>query len=431
MNRNGRYVRVQLAGAGILSLAEVQVFTGAVQAVSPQGIPPAESVAWTNAAGVNASGNGLTKVAANGWDAGAMSTKAIASGDGYVEFTASEANTYRMLGLSHGDSNQDYTDIDFAIYPAADGGLYVYEAGVYKGSFGAYASGDRLRVSVEGGQVRYRRNGALLYTSATPPQYPLLVDTSLYNTGATIGNAVISAPLLSQIDPGGTGLTGRYYDNPDFTNYVTTRLDYTVDYWWDLAAPAPGVGAEEFSVRWTGMVVPRYSETYTFHTTTDDGVRLWVDGQLIINKWQDQGATEWTGPITLEAGRAYSIKMEFYDRFWGAVAKLSWSSASQGKEIVPQNRLLPCWKSVEQFVTVFYQAALRRRPTSHELQDWTERLAQAQGEGQLIAAAQALGRTILLSQEYALLNPSDNQRFVSDLYWGYLQRAPDAGGWTW
>jgi YD repeat-containing protein len=590
-NRAGRYVRVQLAGTGILSLAEVQVFAGEPQAVPSQGIPPAESVAWTNAGGVTVSGSRLTKVGATGWgDAGAMSTKAIASGDGYVEFTASETNTYRMLGLSHGDSNRDYTDIDFAIYPAADGQLYVYEAGVGRGGFGpyatgdrlrvsvasgvvsyskngttvytsaapprspllvdaaiyntgatinnvvisgalvenvvwanaagvtpwannltkdgsvgwnggasstrviaggdgyaeftvletntprmfglsrgdsnqiytdidyaiypysdgtlhvyeageykaylgGYAAGDRLRVSVEGGQVRYRRNGALLYTSGTPPQYPLLVDTSLHDPGATIHNAVISAPLPSQTDPGGTGLTGRYYDNIDFTNYVTTRLDYTVNYWWDLAAPAPGVGSEEFSVRWTGMVVPRYSEEYTFYTTSDDGVRLWVDGQLIIDKWFDQGATEWSGKITLEAGRQYSIKMEFYDRFWGAVAQLRWSSLSQAKEIVPQSRLLPCWKPVEQFVRDFYQAVLRRAPSSYELQDWTERLTQAQGEGQQIAAAQALGRTLFgptgAGAEYYALNPTDTPRFVSDLYWGFLQRAPDAGGFNW
>jgi YD repeat-containing protein len=127
--------------------------------------------------------------------------------------------------------------------------------------------------------------------------------------------------------------------------------------------------------------------------------------------------------------------MEFHDRFWGAVAKLSWSSASQAKEIVPQSRLLPCWKGVEQFVTDFYQAVLRRAPTAYELQDWTERLAQAQGEGQQTVAAQALGRTLFgptgMGAEYYALNPSDTQRFVSDLYWGFLQRAPDAGGSSW
>jgi hypothetical protein len=69
--------------------------------------------------------------------------------------------------------------------------LHVYEKGVLRGSFGSYATGDVLRVAVEGGAVRYRRNGTLLYTSTTPPSYPLLVDTALYTQGATLNNAVL------------------------------------------------------------------------------------------------------------------------------------------------------------------------------------------------------------------------------------------------
>jgi YD repeat-containing protein len=390
-----------------------------------------ENVVWTNVAGVTAAGNNLSKGGADAWNAGASSTRVLAGGDGYAEFTVSETNTYRMFGLSRGDSNQDYPDIDFALFPAADGWLYVYEAGVYKATLSTYAAFDRLRVSVEGGQVRYRRNGALLYTSGVAPQYPLLVDTSVYSTGATVYNAVISAPLPSPADPGGTGLTGRYYDNLDFTAYKLTRLDPTVNFDWAGGSPSASMGVDDFSVRWTGMVVPRYSETYTFYTTTDDGVRLWVDGQLVIDRWQDQAPYEAAGTIALEAGRQYTVRMEYYERGGGALAWLKWYSTSQAKEIVPQSRLLPCWKSVEQFVTDFYQAVLRRAPTSYELQDWTERLAQAQGEAQQTAAAQALGRTILNSTEYATLNPSDTHRFVSDLYWGYLQRAPDVGGWSW
>ncbi len=210
-----------------------------------------------------------------------------------------------------------------------------------------------------------------------------------------------------------------------------TRLDYTVNYDWAGGAPTASMGPDEFSVRWTGMVVPRYSETYTFYTTTDDGVRLWVDGQLLIDHWQPQAPTEWSGTIALEAGRQYSVRMEYYEQGGGAMAWLKWSSASRAKEIIPQSRLLPCWKAAEQFVSDFYQAVLRRAPTSYELQDWTERLTQAQGEAQQVAAAQALGRTLFNSTEYGSLNPSDNHRFVSDLYWGYLQRAPDAGGWSW
>jgi hypothetical protein len=153
-------------------------------------------VVWTNAVGVTTQGNSLTRGnAAAGWDAGAVSTQGIGSQDGYVEFTATETNTYRMCGLSHGDANQSYTDIDYAIYLTAGGTVQVYEGGVFRGDFGAYATGDVFRVALEGGAIKYRKNGTLFYTSATPPTLPLLVDTSLYSPGATLANVVVNGTL--------------------------------------------------------------------------------------------------------------------------------------------------------------------------------------------------------------------------------------------
>jgi len=97
-----------------------------------------------------------------------------------------------IFGLSNGNTDENYTDIDFAIYTYKDdGNLYVFENGVTRGSFGSYDVGDVLRVAVEGGVVKYRKNGTLLYTSAVSPTYPLLVDTSLYDVGAYISGAVL------------------------------------------------------------------------------------------------------------------------------------------------------------------------------------------------------------------------------------------------
>jgi YD repeat-containing protein len=156
----------------------------------------AQEVQWTNVSGVSV--NGATLAATYGyWGAGASSTQMISSGDGYVEATIAETNTYRMIGLGNTDSNQSYTDIDFAWYPIADGTLQIYESGGYVGSFGPYAIGDRLRVAVEGGVVRYRKNGQLLYTSTHSPTYPLAVDTSFYHPGSTFNNVVMSNGSLS------------------------------------------------------------------------------------------------------------------------------------------------------------------------------------------------------------------------------------------
>lgn len=135
------------------------------------------------------------------------------------------------------------------------------------------------------------------------------------------------------------GLTGEYFDNIDLTNSKLKRIDPTVNFNWGGGSPSPLIGPDTFSVRWTGQIQPQFSQNYTFYTTSDDGVRLWVNNQLIIDKWVNQSAKEWTGRITLTAGQKYNIRMEFYDNTFDAVSILSWSSASQPKQIIPQNRL--------------------------------------------------------------------------------------------
>lgn len=112
---------------------------------------------------------------------------------------------------------------------------------------------------------------------------------------------------------------------------------------WPIFATASAAGSanQDFSVRWTGQVAPKYSETYTFTTATDDGVRLWVNDKLLVDKWQGQGTTEWSGEIALEAGKRYDIKMEYFQGSGGAVARLLWASPSQAKQIIPTAALYP------------------------------------------------------------------------------------------
>jgi hypothetical protein len=136
------------------------------------------------------------------------------------------------------------------------------------------------------------------------------------------------------------GLTGQYFDNIDFTGTSITRTDPTINYNWTSYSPN-GIGPDRWSARWSGQIKPAYSETYTFYTTSDDGVRLWVDGELIIDNWTDHAPTENSGTITLTARQLYDIRMEYYENGGGAMARLWWSSARQAKQIVPQGRLYP------------------------------------------------------------------------------------------
>jgi RHS repeat-associated protein len=167
-----------------------------VTADAPPPQTSTQNVIWTNAGGVSISGNSLSKTAAEGWgNAGAASQQRIVSGDGYVEFTAGNNTTWWMCGLSHTNPDWGWSSIDYALFPTNWGHFYIYEKGVYLGDFGPYAAGDVLRVAIEGGVVKYRKNGALVYTSTAAPVYPLLVDTTFYSVGSTLNNAVISGNL--------------------------------------------------------------------------------------------------------------------------------------------------------------------------------------------------------------------------------------------
>ena len=136
----------------------------------------------------------------------------------------------------------------------------------------------------------------------------------------------------------GTGLLAEYYDNKDLTGLKITRIDPSINFNWGLQTPDPSVAPDTFSVRWSGQVEARFSEVYKFYAFTDDGVRLWINGQLIINQWIDQ-KKENIGSIPLVAGQRYSVKMEFYENGAGALAQLSWSSPSQPKQIIPTSQL--------------------------------------------------------------------------------------------
>jgi len=137
------------------------------------------------------------------------------------------------------------------------------------------------------------------------------------------------------------GLVGNYYANPDLSGKNVIRTDATVDFDWGFNGPVPGIGPDHFSVRWTGHVTPRYSETYTFYTTSDDGAVLWVDDTKVIDHWTPHPATEDSGSITLVAGVAHGIKLEYFDGINEALVTLAWASPTQPKEIISTSELTP------------------------------------------------------------------------------------------
>jgi hypothetical protein len=103
-------------------------------------------------------------------------------------------------------------------------------------------------------------------------------------------------------------------------NSVVTRQDNDINFDWGQAKPAPEVNADQFSARWTKNHNFE-GGTYEFTTTSDDGIRLYIDGNLVIDQWNDHGATVHSIEVDLTAG-IHNIRIEYYENGWDAVAKL-------------------------------------------------------------------------------------------------------------
>jgi regulation of enolase protein 1 (concanavalin A-like superfamily) len=135
----------------------------------------------------------------------------------------------------------------------------------------------------------------------------------------------------------GDGMAATYFDGS--TGRSVNRVDSTVDFDWDIDSPMPGIGPAHFSVRWEASLEPQSSELYALHLLSDDGARLWMDDQLLIDAWTDHGPVEETVTVALEAGRLYAIRLEYFQRTGEAICKLLWSSPTIPKQPIPQSQL--------------------------------------------------------------------------------------------
>ncbi|HBD09077.1 MAG TPA: beta-1,3-glucosyltransferase, partial [Syntrophobacteraceae bacterium] len=151
-----------------------------------------------------------------------------------------------------------------------------------------------------------------------------------YSKGCEFGFSAIppieSLALRPPDNSGGLhGLRGEYYDNTTFSGTPGfVRTDSMVHFTWAMGSPDKAIANDHFSVRWTGKLVPPVTGKYRIGTSTDDGVRLWIDGRLVIEKWFDRGATLDFITMRLEAGREYTIRMDYYENSGWAYASLVW-----------------------------------------------------------------------------------------------------------
>ncbi len=154
--------------------------------------------------------------------------------------------------------------------------------------------------------------------------------TVQYFKGCEVGFAVLS-PIPSEClipadaKPGEHGLTGEYFTNPDLTGTpIFTRIDSVVHFEWAMGSPDKKIQPDHYSVRWTGKLVPKESGYYSIGGSTDDGLRLFIDGKLLIDSWYSRGATLDVVNLRLEAGHSYDVKIEFYENDGWSYASFDW-----------------------------------------------------------------------------------------------------------
>jgi hypothetical protein len=155
-----------------------------------------------------------------------------------------------------------------------------------------------------------------------------------FTTGGLHGQAVAAVIV--------NGLSAEYFDATNFQGANVSRVDPFVNYLWDTHAAVPGIAPTSYSVRWTGYLIPEYSEPYTIFVSSDDGARLWIDSVRVIDEWRGRAIETNSVTVPLTAGRRYAIQMDYYNGAGdGAKAKLQWFSPSVPKQMIPQSALEP------------------------------------------------------------------------------------------
>tara|TARA_B100001142_G_scaffold136277_1_gene137724 strand:- start:494 stop:4462 length:3969 start_codon:yes stop_codon:yes gene_type:complete len=163
------------------------------------------------------------------------------------------------------------------------------------------------------------------------------------------GNSVDNARVTLLMKDNGTGeqpdsevFLGEYYSNPgsagspDFGTLILTRDDDVINFDFGNGSPDNSIPNDDYQIRWTTTLDIETSGEYNFRSYTDDGVRLYIDNELIIDYWQDQGPTSRNGSINLSEG-SHECVMEYYENGGGAVASLYWTPPGGNESLVLQN----------------------------------------------------------------------------------------------
>lgn len=255
------------------------------------------------------------------------------------------------------------------------------------------------------------RDGEAVGTSPVPSyRDPTLTASSTYAyrvrtvdvNGRSSGlSAPVAVSTLPPVQPGsGTGLSGTYFNDLEEQNRVLTRLDPQVAFQWGQGSPAPQVNVDDFTACWQGWVEPFYDEAYTFELQYDNGVRLWVNDQIVVESWgRQEKHGGWLGEtmvkrgtVTLVKGVKAKLRLDLCDIGGPAEVTLRWESRSQPLEAIPSSQLYPAIQPDVTAIQLAVPASSRTSPA------WLEG---AVGDYGALVSARADDQALVVERENA------------------------------
>ena len=186
---------------------------------------------------------------------------------------------------------------------------------------------------------------------------------SAFKVDPLLARWLLDAGLASRFDPAqptmadflaAQGVDARYFSGASLAGTAVVRAESGIDVDWGAGSPDPSIGHGSFSAQWSALLEAPDTQSYTLYVLANDGVRLWLDGRLLIDDWKDQPATERSAVVEFKAGQFYELTLQYYQATAASPAvQLSWSSASAAKVVIPSSALFPLdhWR-------LFHKAAL-------------------------------------------------------------------------
>ncbi len=208
-----------------------------------------------------------------------------------------------------------------------------------------------INVASTGGSQNWTSIVKNLYMTYGQHQLKVFIDLSTENLNL---NKFTFSLSPNNFNGTGDGLSGTYYNGVNFDTLKLSRTDTLINFEYMQSTLGSIINPVDFSAKWLGKIEPRFNDYYTFYLSSNQGIKLWIDNQLIIDKWNNTVNNTGTGQIQLNAGQKYDIRIDYFNSnsAYNASCILGWSSANQWGEVVPKSQLYSLANSIHEIEKV-------------------------------------------------------------------------------